>query len=177
MWQRHRNSNPVHVPLLKPGRSKRVGYTLDLFSGDDPVLQLAVPNAELKFTYTDPITITWSCKNGGCRLHAISTVLKDGRKLKISQKEKTLKYDQTVPIFEQNQEVRDFCVELDSLIVSFNVSRHTQMVLDQSLQQDVIECTVQKQQIWKNEKNTSTLQIYRSKPASAAKRNDHSATV
>ena len=146
-WQRHINSNPTHVPVMSPELTEKTGYGLQ-FEADDPALYLTIPGAALNFASIDPLIITWSCQNGGCRVRTISRVLKDGRKLKISYRHETSMYNrpQGLLIFEENQEVPDVCVEVDSFVVSFNVSLYTQSVLDQSLQQDVIGCKSKNQQ-------------------------------
>ena len=142
---------------LKTG--KRTGYGLKLFSADNPVLYLSLPNAELNFTYTDPLTITWSCQKDTWIRDAIRAVLEDGRQLEISQStQSTIMYDrQMVPICEPNQNVPNLCIKVGSFDVSFNVSLYTQKVLNRSLK-DVIR-TSKKHHTWVKGKKKKMLEI------------------
>ena len=126
------------------------GYGLQLFSADNPVLYLSLPNAELNFAYKDRLTITWLCQNDAWILNTISAVLEDGRQLEISHKsnQSTIMYDRKmVPICKKNQKVPNLCVKVGSFDVSFDVSLYTQRVLDESLHRDVIDAT-EKYQTW-----------------------------
>ena len=142
---------------LKTG--KKTGYGLKLFSADNPVLYLSLPNAELTFTYTHPLTITWSCQKDTWIRDAIRAVLEDGRQLEISQStQSTIMYDrQMVPICEPNQNVPNLCIKVGSFDVSFNVSLYTQKVLNRSLK-DVIH-TSKKHHTWVKGKKKKMLEI------------------